>query len=110
MLVTDHTVFTYFASRYGFEQVGAVVPGFSSLSSPSAQQLAALHDSIRELGVPAVFVGNTANNTLSERVAQDTQVKLVQVVTGSLTGADGPAPTYLEYMRYNVNAFVNALK
>lgn len=109
-LVTDHMVFTYFAARYGFEQVGAVIPGYSSLASPSAQDLAALHDKIRDLGVPAVFVGNTSKSAIAERVAQDTQVRLVQVFTGSLTGEDGPAPTYLDYMRYNVNAFVSALK
>ena len=108
-LVTDHTIFTYFASRYGFEQVGAVVPGYSSLSAPSAQELAALEDSIRALGVPVIFVGNTVNTSLSERVAQDTQIRLVQILTGSLTEADGPAPTYLEYMRFNVNAIVSAL-
>jgi ABC-type Zn uptake system ZnuABC Zn-binding protein ZnuA len=48
-LVTDHTVFTYFASRYGFEQIGAVVPSYSTLAQPSAQQLAELEDTIREL-------------------------------------------------------------
>lgn len=109
-LVTDHQVFTYFSSRYGFEQVGAVVPGYSTLSSPSAQELAALEDAIRELDVPAVFVGNTVNPATSERVARDTRVELVHILTGSLTDPEGPAPTYIEYTRYNVNAIVDALK
>ena len=109
-LVTDHTIFTYFASRYGFEQVGAVVPGYSSLAAPSAQELAALQDSIRALGVPVIFVGNTVNTSLAERVAQDTQTRLVPILTGSLTESDGPAPTYLEYMRFNVDAIVSALE
>jgi manganese/iron transport system substrate-binding protein len=109
-LVTDHTVFTYFASRYGFEQVGAVVPSYSTLAQPSAQELAALEDTIRELQVPAIFVGNTVNPSLSERVAQDTGTKLVYILTGSLTEADGAAPTYIEYIQYNVNAIVEALR
>lgn len=108
-LVTDHTIFTYFASRYSFDQVGAVVPGYSSVSEPSAQELAALEDNIRKLGVPVIFVGNTVNPALSERVAEDTDTRLVQILTGSLTAADGPAPTYLEYMRFNVNAIVSTL-
>ncbi len=110
LLVTDHLVFTYFAERYGFEQVGAVIPGYSTLSSPSAQQLAELEDLIRELGVPAIFVGNTVSSTLSERVAQDLGVQIVTVITGSLTPADGPAPTYIDYIRYNVSAITGALK
>jgi len=46
---------------------------------------------------------------LANRVASDTKIQLVQIVTGSLT--DGaPAATYLDYMRYNVEAIVQALK
>lgn len=109
-LVTDHLVFTYFSNRYDFEQIGAVVPGYSTLSASSAQELAALEESIRTYQVPAIFVGNTVNQTLSQRVAQDTNTQLVQILTGSLTTADGPAPTYLDYMRYNVDAITSALK
>ncbi len=109
-LVTDHQVFTYFAIRYGFKQIGAVVPGYSTLAEPSAQELAELEDNIRKLGVRAVFVGNTVNPNLAQRVAQDTGVALVPLYTGSLTGADEPAANYLDYIRFNVNAIVTALK
>lgn len=110
LLVTDHAVFGYFADRYGFEQVGAVIPGFSTLSEPSAQDLAALEQVITQQGVPAIFVGYSVNPTLAERVAEDTGVRLVPVHTGSLTAADGTAPTYLDFIRYNVEAIVSALK
>ncbi len=109
-LVTDHLVFTYFASRYGFEQVGAVVPGYSTMASPSAQELAALESAIHEMGVPVIFVGNTVNQALSERVTQDTQTKLVYILTGSLSEKGGPGETYIEYMRYNVEQMVGALR
>ncbi|MBN2499854.1 MAG: zinc ABC transporter substrate-binding protein [Anaerolineales bacterium] len=109
-LVTDHTVFGYFAARYGFEQVGAVVPGYSTLAQPSAQELAALADAIGEYDVKAVFVGNTVNPSLTEQVAQDTDVQLIFLYSGSLSDANGEAPTYLDLMRYDVNAIVAALK
>jgi manganese/iron transport system substrate-binding protein len=109
-LVTDHVIFGYFAARYGFEQVGAVIPGYSTDSQPSAQELASLEDAIKALGVKAIFVGDTVNPSLSEQVAQDTGTRLVFIHTGSLTGPDGNAPTYLDYIRYNVSAIVNALK
>lgn len=109
-LVTDHTAFTYFVHRYGFEQTGAVVPGYSTLAAPSAQELAALEGNIRELGVKAVFVGWTVNPGLAQRVAQDTGVRLVFLYTGSLSGPGGPAKDYLSLMRYDVSAMVNALK
>lgn len=109
-LVTDHQLFVYFAERYGFEQVGAIIPGYSTLSEPSAMELARLEDDIRDLGVRAILVGNTVNPALAQRVANDTGTQLVFFYTGSLTGADGPAATYLDYMRFNVNAIVEALK
>lgn len=109
-LVTDHTTFTYFVHRYGFEQISAVFPGYSTVAEPSAQDLAALQDAIREFGVKAVFVGLTVNPGLAQHVAQDTGIRLVFLYTGSLSEPGGPADDYLALMQYNVSAIVDALK
>lgn len=109
-LVTDHESFAYFARRYGFEQVGAVIPSTSTLAEPSAQELANLEDAIRRLGVSAIFVDAAVNPTLAERVGRDTGIRLVRLYSGSLSQPDGEAGTYLDYMRYNVAAIVSALK
>jgi len=109
-LVTDHEAFTYFATHYGFQQVGAIVPGYSTLAQPSAKELAALEDAIRKLDVKAVFVGETVNPNLAERVAQDTGVKLVYLYTGALSDSSGPAGTYLDFMHYDVNQIISGLK
>ncbi len=109
-LVTDHTLFSYYANEYGFEQVGTLIPGYSSLAEPTAQELAEVEDVIQDLGVQAVFVGKTVNPSLAERVAEDSGVELVFVYTGSLSEAGGEADSYLAYMRYNTAAFVDALK
>jgi ABC-type Zn uptake system ZnuABC Zn-binding protein ZnuA len=109
-IVTDHIFFSYFADRYGFTQLGTIIPGYSTMAGPSAQELARLEDAIRDLGVKAVFVGNTVNPGLAERVAEDTNIRLVFIYTGSLTDKGGPADSYVNYMRYNVSAIVEALK
>ncbi|MEJ5310128.1 MAG: metal ABC transporter substrate-binding protein [Anaerolineae bacterium] len=109
-LVTDHETFAYFAQRYGFEQVGAVVPGYSTAAQPSARDLADLEDRIRAYGVKAVFVGSTVNPALAQRVAEDTGVRLVFLYTGSLTAPGGEADSYLGYVKYNVGAMVEGLK
>jgi ABC-type Zn uptake system ZnuABC Zn-binding protein ZnuA len=106
-LVTDHQVFAYFADEYGFTQIGTLIPGYSTMAEPSAQGLAEIEDAIKELGVKAVFVGNTVNPGLAQRVAEDTGTELVFVYTGSL-GEE--AENYLEYIRFNVQAIVEALK
>lgn len=108
-LVTDHDAFGYFADRYGFQLVGTVIPGFSALSEPSAREIAALEDCILGTGVSAVFVGTTVNPVLAAQVAADTGAQLVVLYTGSLSGPQGPAPTYIDLMRYDVTQIVSAL-
>ncbi len=109
-LVTDHATFGYFTERYGFEMVGAITPGYSTLSEPSAQALAELQDAIQDLGVKAVFVGNTISPRLAQRIAEDTGVRIVFLYTGSLSEAGGPASNYIDFMRYNVSQIVQALQ
>ncbi|MFQ6102551.1 MAG: metal ABC transporter solute-binding protein, Zn/Mn family [Anaerolineae bacterium] len=109
-LVTDHAAFGYFADRYGFEQVGAVFPGFSTLAEPSAQERAELEEAIRAFDVQAIFVGTTVNPGLAQQVAEDTGARVVFLYTGSLSEPGGPADSYLALMRYDVSAIVDALK
>ncbi|MBC7093725.1 zinc ABC transporter substrate-binding protein [Candidatus Bipolaricaulota bacterium] len=108
-LVVDHRALGYFAARYGFVEAGAIVPGFSTLAEPSARDLAALADQLRALSVPAVFVAPTFSPTLAQRLAADTGVRIAVLYLGTLTGPDGPAPTYLAMMRENVRRIVEAL-
>ncbi len=109
-MLSNHMTWGYFAARYGFEQVGAVLPGFSTASEPSAQEMAALEDEIARMGVRAIFVENTVSPRLAERVSADTGVKIVSLFTDSLGGPGSGAETYLDFMRYNVAAIVAALK
>jgi len=109
VLVVDHLAFGYFADRYGFWQAAAILPGFSSLAEPSARELAELEGTIRKLSVPAMFVSHTTSSPLVEQVAHDTGVRVVRLYVGALSGPDGPAPTYLDLMRYAAAAIVAAL-
>ncbi|MEK6256682.1 MAG: metal ABC transporter substrate-binding protein [Chloroflexota bacterium] len=109
LIVSDHNVFGYFANRYGMEVVGAIIPGYSTLAEPSARQLAALQDVIESRAVRAIFVSEASNTNLAQRIAEDTGVAIVSVYTGSLSAADGPAGSYVEMMRYNVNVMVSVL-
>lgn len=108
-LVTNHPAFGYLADRYGLRQVGAVYP-ISPSSEPSAQDIAALQDAIREYGVPAVFTESTVNPKLAQQVAEDTGVRLVSLYSGSLGGPGSGAESYIGLMRYDVSTIVEALK
>jgi ABC-type Zn uptake system ZnuABC Zn-binding protein ZnuA len=111
LLVTNHESFGYFADRYGFQIVGAIVPSVSSSASPSAQQMAELVRQIRQSGAPAIFLETGTNPQLADQIAGETGAKVVTgLYSHSVTDPGGPAPTYIEMMRYNVSAIVDALK
>jgi ABC-type Zn uptake system ZnuABC Zn-binding protein ZnuA len=111
LLVTNHETFGYFAERYGFTLVGAIVPSITSGAAPSAQELAALINQINSSGAPAIFLETGANPQLADQIASETGVKVVtDLYTHSLSTPDGPAATYIDMMKYNVSAIVEALK
>ena len=109
-LVTDHESFGYFADHYGFEIVGALIPSISTVSEPSAGELAQLEDAISQYGVKAIFIGTSMNPALADRVAADTGVQVAALYTESLSDENGPAPTYLEMLRFDIAAIVAALQ
>jgi ABC-type Zn uptake system ZnuABC Zn-binding protein ZnuA len=108
-LVTDHEALGYFADRYGFKVVGAVIPSVSTSAEPSAGDLAALVKVIRSQGVPAIFIGTTTNPKVAEPVARETGAQVLPLHTGE-TGAPGSgAETYLGMMRANLDTIVKGL-
>lgn len=108
-LVSDHREFAYFAQDYGFTIAGAVIPAISTMTAPSAQELAALQDTIQAEGISAIFVGENVDESVVNQLGEDLGVEIVKLYTSSLSDAEGPAPDYVNLMRHNVNAIVGAL-
>ena len=54
-MVTNHEAFGYFADRYGFEVVGVVIPGGSTLADPSSAELAELVEIMTEENIDVIF-------------------------------------------------------
>ena len=110
LLVTNHEALGYFADRYGFTVIGAVVPGVSSDASPSAEQMAKLIDQIKLNDMPALFLDEVENPAFAQQIADETGVKVIEDLhLESLT--DGPpAATYIDMMKHNVTRIVQALK
>ena len=70
VLVTNHEVFGYFADRYDFEVLGAIIPGGSTLAEPSAADLADLAREIDERGVPAIFAETSVADSAGRRAGR----------------------------------------
>ena len=110
LLVTSHDSFQYFAQRYGFEVVGALMPVTTEVE-PTAQDLVELVETIEHSGAKAVFAEKQQTDRLARQVAEETGVQLIGgLYTGSLGPEGGDAGTYLDFMRYNVSTIVGVLQ
>jgi ABC-type Zn uptake system ZnuABC Zn-binding protein ZnuA len=111
LLVTNHESLGYFADRYGFRLIGAIIPNVSPDAEPSAAQLADLITRIRASGAKAIFLETGTNSQLADQIARETGCRIItDLYTHSLTPPSGPAPTYLEMVKHNVTVIVEALR
>jgi zinc/manganese transport system substrate-binding protein len=110
-LVTNHHVFGYLADRFHFRVIGAVVPGGTTLAAPSAADLHALAEAIREAGVPAIFAESSQPDRLVQVLAREAsvEVEVVALYTESLSEPGEAAETYLAMMRTNTDRITAAL-
>ncbi len=109
IIVTNHGAFGYLAHRYDLEIVGTVIPSGGTAAEPSPNDVVALIETIEDYGVTAIFTEDTVSDTLAGQIADETGVQVLRLYTGSLTDVGGDAPTYIDYMRYNVTTIVEGL-
>lgn len=95
LLVTGHDSMGYFADRYGFRLVGAVIPGLSSQGEVSAGELGALAEQIRTLGIDTLFTEVGTPQAVADAIAAETGAQVV-ALPGPTIPADG---SYLSYLR-----------
>ncbi|WP_454162193.1 zinc ABC transporter substrate-binding protein AztC [Gordonia iterans] len=111
-LVTNHHVFGYLAQRFGFEVIGAIIPGGTTLASPSSSDLASLTGAIDRYDVPAVFVDTSHPDKLAAALAKETgrDVKIVPLYSESLDEPGTEAGTYLGMMTVNTQRITDGLR
>jgi zinc/manganese transport system substrate-binding protein len=110
-LVTNHEAFGYFANRYGFEIIGVVIPGGSTLAEPSSAELTALVDTMEAEGVKVIFAETSAPTTLADAVAAELGegVEVVELFTESLGPAGSGGETLSAMLETNAKRITSAL-
>lgn len=109
VVVTSHDAFAYFGRAYGMKFLAPL--GVNSEAEPSAREVGRLIRQIRQERIPAVFMENISDPRLLERIRKESGARLGGTLySDSLSGKDGPAPTYLKMMRYNADTLSAALK
>lgn len=105
-LVTGHESMGYFAQRYGFKLVGAIIPSVSTEAEVSAADLATLKEEIQENQVKAIFAELGTSPAVAKAIGDETGVKVVELTTHSLPD-DG---SYFTFERNLAQVIVDALK
>jgi len=111
LLVTNHDALGYFATRYGFQIAGVVLPGGTTNQEPDPQQVAALIDSINDKHVKAIFLENVSSDKFAQQIADGTGAQVVQGLYTDALGAPGSSgDTYIGMMYANLKTLQDALK
>ena len=107
-IITTHDAFGYFGAAYGMEFIAP--EGVSTESEASAKDVAKIIRQIKAEKVPAVFLENVTNSRLLDQIAKETGAKIGGTLySDALSPPSGPAGTYLDMFRNNVEILYQAL-
>lgn len=105
-LVTGHESMGYFAERYGFKLVGAIIPNLGTQAEVSAADLAELKKQIQDNQVKAIFTELGTSPAVAAAIGKETGVQVIQLTTHGLP----PDGSYATFMRNAATVIVNALR
>lgn len=108
-ILTTHDAFGYFSRAYDVSFLSPI--GLSTEAEASAADVAKLIRQIRAEHVSTYFFENSNDPRLIQQIARATGAQPGgELYVESLSPPDGPAKTYIELFRYNVDQLVAAMK
>jgi len=108
-VLTSHDAFGYFGDAYGVTFLSPL--GFSTESEASAADVGKLIRQIKAEHVSAYFFENSGDPRLVKQIADASGAKPGgELYVEALSRADGPAGSYVQMFRYNVDAMVKAMR
>ncbi|WP_085034988.1 zinc ABC transporter substrate-binding protein AztC [Ensifer aridi] len=107
-IITSHDAFGYFEHDYGLKFIAP--EGVSTEAEASAADVARLVDQVKEDKASAIFVESITNPRLVDQIASETGLKVGGMLySDALSSQEGPASTYIDMFRYNVNTIKAAI-
>ena len=108
-VLTSHDAFGYFGDAYGVTFLSPL--GLSTETEASASDVAKLIKQIKQEHVSTYFFENSSDPRLVKQIADASGAQPGgELYVESLSPADGPAPTYAQMFRYNVDKLTAAMK
>jgi len=109
-LVTTHDALGYFAERYGIKVIGAVIPSLSTQAQPSAKDVGALVDQIKDEGVEAIFPEASLSKKLEQAISREAGAEVGGQLWADTLGPEGSSgATYLSAIRANAATLANGM-
>ncbi|WP_353297110.1 metal ABC transporter substrate-binding protein [Sulfitobacter pacificus] len=107
-LVTCEGAFSYLARDMGLQELYLWPMNADQTGTP--QQVRKVIDGVRDNDIPVVFCESTVNTAPAEQVARETGAAYGGVLyVDSLSGPDGPVPTYLDLLRVTSTTVTDGL-
>jgi manganese transport system substrate-binding protein len=107
-LVSCEGAFSYLARDYGLKEVYIWPVNAEQQATP--KQVERVINTVKATQIPTVFCESTVSNEAQLQVAKETGAKYGGVLyVDSLSPSDGPTPTYLKLLEYNVNTLIKGL-
>lgn len=107
-LVTCEGAFSYLARDFGLKELYLWPMNADQVGTP--QQVRAVIDGVRENSIPAVFCESTVNTAPARQVARETGARYGgELYVDSLSGPDGPVPTYFDLLRVTATTLADGL-
>lgn len=107
-LVTCEGAFSYLARDFAMKELYLWPMNADRVGTP--QQVRAVIDGVRTHDIPVVFCESTVNTDPARQVARETGARYGgELYVDSLTGPDGPVPTYLDLLRVTARRIADGL-
>lgn len=108
-LVSCEGAFSYLIRDYGLKELYLWPINADAQGTPG--QIKNVVETVKTNNIPAVFCESTVSSKAQEQVANETGATFSGTFyVDSLSGSDGPTPTYLKLLQYNADVLIHGLK
>ncbi len=114
VLITSHDAFSYFAQAYNFTTMS--LQGINTATQTGIADTTKVVNFIVEYKIPTIFIESSIPPKTMQAIQEQVQnlgfnINISdELYSDSLSPNNGPAPTYLNMIEYNLETIINGLK
>lgn len=107
-IITAHDAFSYFGNTYGVQFLAP--KGVSTDAEAKVKNIVKLIEQIKKHNIKTLFVENIADPKIIQQLEKETGARIGGTLySDALSAPNGPAPTYIQMVTYNVDLFIKGM-